>query len=179
MKYGFANGIAAPSDGRYNECINCVSIGHTASPTKQMHRAFCQVKLTAPQSIPSGAWTPVNWNGEDHNEGAMHSGTNQYVYTRQAGLYEVNVSLEFVFNVNGGRGFRLLKHDIEVPGTVVRRPPSTSGGDETRIVLTWQVSCAAGERLSVDAFQQSGAGLALTAGSRMIVTKIHDTGPEA
>ena len=33
MKYGFVNEVLAPSDGRYNECINCVSIGHTASPT--------------------------------------------------------------------------------------------------------------------------------------------------
>jgi hypothetical protein len=60
---------------------------------------------------------------------------------------------------------------------VVRLPASTAGGDETRIVLTWQVPCAAGERLSVEAFQQSGAALNLTTGSRMIVTKIHNTGP--
>jgi hypothetical protein len=178
MQYGFANEVAAPSDGRYNECINCVSIGHTASPTTGMHRAFCQVKLTAPQSIPSGAWQAVNWNGEDNDEGAMHGGgTDKYIYARQPGLYEVIVSLEFAFNITGGRGFRLLKNDVPIEGTVVRRPPSTTGGDETRIVLTWQVPCAAGESLSVEAFQQSGAALNLTTGSRMIVTKIHNTGP--
>jgi hypothetical protein len=180
MKCGFVNEVAAPAHDRYNECINCVSIGHTSSPTKGMHRAFCQVKLTASQSIPSGAWAPVNWNGEDHDEGAMHlGGTDKYVYARQPGLYEVIVSLEFAFNATGGRGFRLLKSDVEIPGTVIRRPPSTTGGDETRIVLTWQVLCAAGDKLSVDAFQQSGAALNLTTSCRMIVTKIHNTGPAA
>jgi hypothetical protein len=181
MKYGFVNEVTPPSDGRYNECINCVSIGHTKSPTKGMHRAFCQVKLTAPQSIASGVWgQAVKWNGEDHDEGAMHAGgEDKYIYARQPGLYEVIVSLEFAFNIAGGRGFRLLKNDVEITGTVVRRPPSTSGGDETRIVLTWQVLCAAGDKLSVEAFQQSGAALHLTTSSRMIVTKIHDTGPAA
>lgn len=110
----------------------------------------------------------------------MHAGgTDKYVYARQPGLYEVIVSLEFAFNATGGRGFRLLKNDVELTGTVVRRPPSTTGGDETRIVLTWQVPCAAGDRLSVEAFQQSGAALDLTTSSRMIVTKIHNTGPAA
>jgi hypothetical protein len=181
MKYGFVNEVGAPSDGRYNECINCVSIGHTSSPTKGMHRAFCQVKLTAPQSITtSGAWEAVNWNGEDHDEGAMHAGgADKYIYARQPGLYEVIVSLEFAFNATGGRGFRLLKNDAELTGTVVRCPPLTTGGNETRIALTWQVLCAAGDRLSVEALQQSGAALALTTSSRMIVTKIHNTGPAA
>jgi hypothetical protein len=181
MKYGFLNAVTAPSDGRYNECINCVSLGHTASPTKGMHRAFCQVKRTASQSLAtSGAWTPVNWNGKDHDEGAMHAGgTDKYIYARQPGLYEVIVSLEFAFNVTGGRGFRLLKNDVELTGTVVRCPPSTTGGNETRIALTWQVLCAAGDRLSVEAVQQSGAALALTTSSRMIVTKIHNTGTAA
>src|SRR5215207_958445 len=58
MKYGFANQVPAPDPinpetipylGRYNECIDCVSIGHLAPPAKNMHRAFCQVKRTAPQ----------------------------------------------------------------------------------------------------------------------------------
>jgi hypothetical protein len=194
MNYGFVSGVPPfwpepvlwpgilPQGGLYNECINCVSIGHTVSPTKGMHRAFCQVKLTASQSLAtSGAWTPVNWNGEDHDEGAMHgggSGTNKYIYARQPGMYEVIVSLEFAFNITGGRGLRLLKNDAPITGTVLRRPPSTTGGDETRIVLTWQVLCAAGDKLSVDAFQQSGGPLDLTTGSRMIATKIHNTGPE-
>ena len=191
MKYGFVSDVLAPDPthpetlpyvGRYNECINCVSIGHTASPTKGMHRAFCQVKLTAAQHlVSSGAWIPVDWNGEDNDEGAMHvGGTDKYIYARQPGLYEVIVSLEFAFNATGGRGFRLLKNDTPIEGTVVRRPPSTSGGDETRIVLTWQLLCAAGDRLSVDAFQQTSPStvLDLTTNSRMIVTKIDNTGPE-
>lgn len=179
MKYGFVNEVSAPADGRYNECINCVSIGHTSSPTRNMHRAFCQVKLTAPQSIaPSGAWEAVNWNGADHDEGAMHAaGTNKYVYARQPGLYEVSVSLEFAFNATGNRGLRLLKNDAEITGTRLRCPPASSAGTETRIALTWQVLCAAGDKLSVEASQQSGAALALTTSSRMIVTKIHNTGP--
>jgi hypothetical protein len=180
MKYGFVNQVTAPSDGRYNECINCVSLGHTASPTKGMHRAFCQVKLTAAQTIDtahSGAWVPVHWNGEDNDEGAMHAGgTDRYIYARQPGLYEVSVSLEFAFNINGGRGLRLLRNDAPIEGTMVRRPPSISGGDETRISLTWQVLCVAGDKLSVDAFQQSGEAVNLTTGSRMIMTKIHNTG---
>jgi hypothetical protein len=181
MKYGFVNEVSAPSDGRYNECINCVSIGHTSSPTKGMHRAFCQAKLTAPQSITtSGAWEAVNWNGEDHDEGAMHAGNaDKHIYARQPGLYEVIVSLEFAYNPTGSRGFRLLKNDAELTGTLVRCPASTTGGNETRIALTWQVLCAAGDRLSVEALQQSGAALALTTSSRMIVTKIHNTGPAA
>lgn len=184
MKYGFVNEIPAPVDGRYNECINCVSIGHTASPTRGMHRAFCQVKLAAPQLIGSGAWIPVSWDGEDCDEGAMHVDATYiserpYIYARQPGLYEVIVSLEFAFNATGGRGFRLVKNNAPIEGTVVRRPPSTSGGDETRISLTWQVRCAAGDKLSVDAFQQSDSPLYLTTGSRMIVTKIHNTGTEA
>jgi hypothetical protein len=111
----------------------------------------------------------------------MHAGTEKYIYTRQPGLYEVSVSLEFAFNASGGRGFRLLRNDAPIPETVIRRPPSTSGGDETRIALTSQVLCAAGDRLSVEAFAQINpvTSLALTTGSRMIVTKIDNTGPEA
>ena len=178
MKYGFVNEVTAPADGRYNECINCVSIGHRAFPTKNMHRAFCQVKLDAPQSIiTSGAWEAVHWNDKDYDEGAMHAGSaDKYVHARQPGVYEVSVSLAFAFNVNGDRGFRLLKNDAEVTGTVVRRPASTITGNETRMALTWQVLCAAGDTLSVEAFQQSGAPLALTTSSRMLVTKIHETG---
>jgi hypothetical protein len=73
----------------------------------------------------------------------------------------------------------LLKNDAELTGTVVRSPPTTTGGNETRIALAWQVLCAAGDKLSVEAVQQSGAALALTTSSRMIVTKIHNTGPAA
>jgi hypothetical protein len=179
MKHGFMNEIPPPSDGRYNECINCVSIGHTSSPTRNMHRAFCHAKLTALQAITtSGAWEGVNWNGVDHDEGAMRAGsTDKYIYARQPGLYEVIVSLEFAFNATGARAFRLLQNDVEIPGTVVRSLPLTTPGHETRLGLTWQVLCAAGDKLSVAALQESGAALALTTGSRMIVTKIQDAGP--
>ena len=86
---------------------------------------------------------------------------------------------EFAFNATGGRGFRLLKNDAELTGTLVRLPASTSAGNETRLTLTWQVLCAAGDKLSVEAHQQSGSALPLTTGSRMIVTKVHNTGPVA
>ena len=40
MKYGFVNEVARPSDGqRLNQCIDCVSIGHTTSAFSGMHDA--------------------------------------------------------------------------------------------------------------------------------------------
>lgn len=173
MAYGFHNDVALSStDGRYNEAINCVSIGHTGAAFQDLHRARCEVRRNAVQVIGTGAWTAVDWNVET-DYGGMHdvAVNNDSVFARRTGAYAAHWGAVFAASATGQRGVRILRNGVVIAGTTVLA--ANAGGGGTVGVHTSFVSMMdAGDGLKIEVFQDSGGDLDLQTTSGGVVEQV-------
>lgn len=172
MTYGFQNDVAVSIDGRYNEAVNCVSVGHTAAAFQDMHSARCEVSLVAVQTIASsGTWTSVEWTA-DVDFGAMHntSSNNENVFARRDGNYRSIWGVAFAANATGQRGVRVLRNGSVVPGTTVLADAAAVG--ETALTTSWSSGMGSGDNLRIEVFQSSGAALDLQTTSGGVVEQV-------
>jgi hypothetical protein len=174
MDYGFWTTVdsAAASDGRYVECIDCVSVGHTVAALSGIHAPHCEVGLAETQSIDADdEWTPVNWT-TDVDHGAMHDTVtnNSNVYARRAGTYTAQFGVVFVANGTGQRGARILLNGAVVPGTTVLTWPGAGG--QTSVFTSTIRRLSAGDNLRLEVFQDSGGALKLQTTSGGVVEQV-------
>lgn len=174
MEYGFWNDVPANADGRYNEVdITCVSIGHTVAAFQGLNAARCTVNRNAVQSIPSGAWTSVDWNASGTDLGEMHDPAvnNNTILARRAGFFRASAGVFFAANAVGVRGVRLTQNGVVIPGTTVVGPAAT-GGNETALSATVSRAMVAGQYFTVEVFQTSGGALNLQTTSEVVVEQV-------
>lgn len=171
MAYGFLNDIDANIDGRYNEAVDCVSIGHTTAAFYGMHAAHCEVSRAAVQSIPDNAWTAVDWTA-DVDRGAMHStsSNNNAVFARRAGRYLAQFGVVFAANGSGQRGVRILRNGGVVVGTTILSWPAVGG--QTSMSAATICLQDEGDSLSIEVFQDSGGNLDLQTTSGGVVEQV-------
>jgi hypothetical protein len=172
MTYGFLNQVPASIDGRYNEAIDCVSIGHLYDAFYGMHSSHCEVGRAATQSIPNNAWTVVDWTTHV-DDGAMHNtaSNNSNVYTRRAGTYTAQFGVVFAANGAGQRGARILLNGAVVPGTTILAWPG-AGGQTSVFTSTIRRLSGAGANFQLEVFQDSGAALNLQTTSGGVVEQM-------
>jgi hypothetical protein len=168
MSYGFLNEVAANTDGRYDEAIDCVSIGHTVTAFSGMHSARCEVSRLAAQSIPDDTWTTVEWTAEV-DLGAMHPTDDAVVYARRAGTFRSTWGAVFAANATGQRGVRILLEGSPIPGTTVLVDASAG---VTSLQTSWSSTMDAGDSLRLQVFQDSGGALDLQTTSGGVVEQV-------
>jgi parallel beta-helix repeat protein len=178
MKYGIANEIAAPTDGRYNEAIDCRSIGHTSRAFKNMHAARCSVGRTTTQSMGTGVWAEITWeDAAKVDDGAMFpSGATTAVIARQDGTYAVSASVTWAANAVGQRGIRITMGGTGViNGSQVLVDAAAVG--ETSLSTSIRVKLRASQNVRVEEFQSSGGNLNVQITSGAVVEKV-SSGPD-
>lgn len=187
MRFGFYNEVDAATDGRYNECVNCISIGHTSRAFEKMNAPCVAVGRTATLSIPNNAWTTVDWNLDDDANGgaisprrsAMHDTASnaETIYVRRAGRYRISAGVEFAANATGQRGIRLQYNGAVIPGTTVLVDAAASGTTALSVSIDKAFVGSSVRLLRVEVFQNSGGGLNITTGSgATFVQTSQDTG---
>jgi hypothetical protein len=174
MSYGFLNEVLPGTDGRYNEAIDCVSLGHTIDAFSGMNASHCEVGLAEPQPIPSqpNAWTVVNWSTHV-DDGAMHdtAANNSNVLVRRAGTYILQFGVVFAANGVGQRGARIVRNGVVVPGTTILAWPG-AGGQTSVFTSTITRLADAGDNFRLEVFQDSGATVNLQTTSAGVVEQV-------
>jgi hypothetical protein len=171
MKYGFFNQVAAHTDGRYNEAVDCISIGHTTSAFEAMNQGRVVVGLSAAQLIPDNTWTLVTWSTET-DSGAMYSPSDGQIFARRAGDYQIAAGVDWEANATGQRGLRLIGNGgVTIQGSTVL--VNASGAGKTNLNVSWIHEMVAGDEVRVEVFQNSGVSLNISdVFSRAVVEQV-------
>ena len=174
MATGFFTDVQPPTNGKYNETVDCVVVGNLGQAFIGIHQSRCEVYRDAVQSIPSHAsnWVAVDWNKEV-DYGAMHDNVsnNNQILPRRDGQYRSSWGVVFAANVTGQRGVRILKDGVPIPGTTVL-VDATAGGLETALKTEWSSTLTVGSNLSIEVFNNSGSSLNLQTSSWGIVEQV-------
>lgn len=169
MARGFTNDTAANADGRYNEVINCRSIGHTIEPFLNFNQGRVELARTA-IGVASGAWTLVAWDSET-DYGAMYAPPSGQVFARRAGNYQAAVGITFAANAVGQRGVRLVgAGGTPIPGASLLVNAAAAG--TTELSLNWPKKMLAGDEIRVEVWQSSGGALNIQSTSTAVVQQV-------
>ena len=171
MDYGYLSNVPANTDGRYNECIDCRTLGAGTAETSGINESYCAVSFNAAQSIANNAWQGVNWD-IDVDLGEMHSTSvnTSNIVIRRAGKYRVTYGASFAANATGQRGVSLYKNGVQFPGGMVLVNAASAG--ETSLNVAFTIDCAVGTTLLLGVFQNSGGALNLQTSSSGVVEQL-------
>lgn len=176
MVSGFASDVPAPSDGNYNECINCTSKGETGDKFNGMHSAYVEVVLNAVQShTNTGSFQTINWTAQN-DKGDMHdlSVNPNRVTIRQEASYIITGRVSFAAFGLGTRGIRLRLNAAFLTRTETFILPQSI--QETAVSFNITLYLKEGDFLDVQSFQDSGGNLNMTTRSIFDVTRVYNTG---
>jgi hypothetical protein len=114
------------------------------------------------QSIPNNVSTAVVLDSIDYADGITWDGaTNEYVVP-VAGYYQVNAKVNFTVNTAGYRQMRVLINSASaIAGIFNDNPPVAAVSGYAALGYSRTLKLAAGDRLMLSAFQNSGAALTL------------------
>lgn len=172
MANGFETDVAAPSDGNYNEAVDCTVVGNLGVAFSNLHEPRCEVSRVAVQSItPSGSWMVVDWTAEV-DLGAMHSNSSSpsNVYARREGNYRSIWGVVFAASATGQRGVRIVRNGSVVPGTTILVDAAAIG--ETALSTSWSSAMGSGDNLRIEVYQTSGGALNLQTTSGGVVEQV-------
>lgn len=112
------------------------------------------------QSITNGAWNLITFNVEDHDtDGMFTTGSGNRFTCVTPGRYEVIFTASFVANNTGTRGWLIAKGVVAGAGVLgMNLVPAVQTFGSASTVQT-EVVLAAGETVSCQMFQSSGAAL--------------------
>jgi hypothetical protein len=172
MKYGFRNDVTAATDGRYNEAVDCRSIGHTVAAFSGMNQGRVDLGLSGAFAIGTGSWTLLPWTTET-DLGAMYDsvGAPGRIFARRDGDFQIAVGVTFAANATGQRGIRLIGNG----GTVILGTTTlvnTASVGVTNLCATWCKKMAVGDELRVEVWQSSGGNLDAQTPSAAVVEQV-------
>lgn len=123
------------------------------------------LRQTTAQSIPhSGPFNPILFQAEEFDNANGHDPvTNPSRYTvKLAGRYECLGSVGFVVNATGFRATGWFKNGVAPNGGVASTPAFTLG-DMVAYARPIRITCAVGDYIELQAYQESGGGALSTA----------------
>jgi hypothetical protein len=170
MDYGFLNTVAANTDGRYNEAIDCVSIGHITAAFQDFNQGRVDLSLAGgADSLGDNAWEVVNWNTET-DLGAMYTPNDGQIFARRAGSYQITATVFFEANATGQRGVRIVGNGGATIGAQVLVDAAAAG--VTVLQASWTRKMTAGDEVRIEAFQNSGGPLNADGSSTAVVEQV-------
>jgi hypothetical protein len=145
---------------------DCESVGHLAAREFGFHRDVCHVTADDAPSAASGATVAVEFNAEVDDTMAMHDTTSdeERVYPRRPGVYRVRGLVGWAANGAGDRSIQVRKNGA-IQKILTLRPPAglpATRDFDVEIEFT-AAEIAADAYIAVDAYQDSGDALNLTA----------------
>lgn len=126
-------------------------------------------------NLTSASWTALTTWTLDSADGITHSSGNFTV--PKTGRYRVTFGASFTANATGSRGTRVLFNAVVRKNNVV--PTNTGAGIQGSCEVTDEWSLTAGQAIRLEAFQNSGSGLAVRgdANSNYTTVRISWAGP--
>ncbi|GAB6938367.1 hypothetical protein ACQP60_04155 [Isoptericola variabilis] len=161
----FATRIPDPPDGlrvySTTEAVTYVRSGGTWVPAFRAVRPFADVIAEAPQSMANGTETEMTYASAVENVGGMWSdavGVRGRLTASVAGIYEVTYTSSFAAPSTAA-GSRIVV--VRKNGATHRSwaPNSIVSGQAASEVYTFPMRLAAGDYISVNQYQSSGAAL--------------------
>lgn len=131
--------------------------GGTSSAKKEV-----KVYNVTNQSIPNGAYTPINFDGEQFDSADQHDSiiNNTRLVCREAGKYLITVQVNFASNTTGIRGVQ-VKVTTPTLGTVIdgRDFRNAVNGFDTVMSYSFVRTLAVNDYIEMEVYQSSGAAL--------------------
>jgi hypothetical protein len=128
-----------------------------------VRRPGAKARRIAPQTIPAGAWTSVEFTGpDDFDTDAFHdTGSSSQVFTvptSLGGWYDIRAAATFAPNATGNRAIRVVINGVTTYQAVAVDASQVSGG-QTGVTFSEELFLAAGDTFEVQVYQQAGADL--------------------
>lgn len=124
--------------------------------------AFASMRQSSAQSIPTGAFTALNWtNRTETTSNGMTLGNDGFTCV-VPGLYTVSVAATFAANATGQRHLIITRNGSnEVQGYSTNAP---TGSDVCRMSIASTFALAIGDTVNANLYQSSGGALNTTVG---------------
>lgn len=124
-------------------------------------KARCRVHRAAALNINTITTTPILWDAEQYDTDDFHSlaASTDRLTVPRAGVYFVRASIYYVASAAG-----LLRTAQIAKGGVAEYTVTNRNGTQVCVEVSGEVECVAGDYIQINAYQDSGAALALTTG---------------
>lgn len=162
MAIGFNCDVTYDGTSRkINEAVNCLSRGHTQNAFQGLQKWECRLTGTGTQAVASSTASSLNWALELADSTGMHStsSNSDIVTIPLAGRWRVSFIVNFASAANGYRQVELRRNGNPVNGGQFTQAPSPSA--QTTLRGEIQVTCAAGDTIRLEAYQDSGSPVAV------------------
>jgi len=163
---GFVSDAAPPTYGEtdYGKDVASTTIDCTvgpgiATPYSGIGPPLCVITGSGTQTIPNGTYTEISWGTEMSDTSRLHNPASnpEKIYIKKSGWYTINAQISFDTNATGVRIIRLRKNGAVLDRSTMTAAPVT--GASSSIATTVPVILAAGDYISVEAYQNSGGDL--------------------
>jgi len=134
---------------------------NTANISTLTIRPRANIRQTAVQSIPNGAYTSISFQTEDYDTPSGHDPvTNNTRYTAPiTGKYTFSGGVAFVANGSGLRGTRWAKNGTALNASASMFVTVGAGAASRITAQTIGVDLAAGDFVELQAFQDTGGAI--------------------
>ena len=126
--------------------------------------------LSAAQSIPSGAWTKVNFDASWFDVQSEIDLTNHRWTATKWGRYFIRAVAQFAQNSTGFRGIRIMRNGSYLGLSLMEKDGDSSAATFLQTAIVWAYN--AGDYLEVQVYQNSGGDLNLVGCSVEIIKVI-------
>ena len=128
-----------------------------------------EMHLSAAQSIPSGAWTKVNFDASWFDVQSEIDLTNHRWTATKWGRYFIRVKAYFATNSTGQRGIRITRNGDLIGVSEMKTHGHSNVETYLQTAILWEYN--AGDYLEVEVYQNSGDNLNLL-GCTVIIVKV-------
>jgi len=115
----------------------------------------------ATQSIPSGIWAPVNYDGSNLDTDNQHSNSvnNTRITAQVAGWYMLAGCGAFASSSTSARGVKFAKNGTVIQGTTTFAPPVSTGNATAYPAVSMPVFLNVGDYVELYVSQSTGSPL--------------------
>lgn len=117
------------------------------------------------QSISNGVVTKVNFGSVIHDTHGSYSSANSWYVIPVSGYYDLKARVSFVYNATGIRYIVAEKNSAQFLAVSPILAATTSAGDYTTVVINEEFYFDAGDRVYINAVQNSGGALSVSNGN--------------
>lgn len=139
--------------------IDCTVGTGVATPYSGIGPPICVITGSSVQTVPNVTYTELSWGTEISDTSRLHNPASnpEKIYIKKSGWYTISAKILFNTSAAGVRIIRLRKNGAVLDRSTMTATPVT--GTSSSVATTVPVSLAAGDYVSVEAYQNSGGDL--------------------